>query len=272
MTRKTKFTYSAEQLDFLREGYASMPVRDLAPAFNAAFGLDKTVGQIRSALKNHGITCGRPPGQANKGQNRLLTPEQHAFVVDQYPHLSRVELTEALNARFRLKLQLRQVIAYCKNHGIRSGRTGHFSKGQTSWNKGKKGYMGPNATSFADGHVPHNKRRLWSERISKDGYVEISVPERNPYTGHPTRFKHKHLWLWECENGPVPKGCAVVFKDGDSRNFEKDNLILVSRAELLSMNLHGYRQVPEELKGAVLALAKIEAKAGFRLCPARGRK
>jgi hypothetical protein len=42
--------------------------------------------------------------------------------------------------------------------------------------------------------------------------------------------------------------------------------------ELLSLNLHGYKDSPEELKPSVLALAKIEAKARIRTHPARGRK
>ena len=132
--------------------------------------------------------------------------------------------------------------------------------------------MGSNATSFKKGNRPHNHKPLWSERVGKDGYIEMSVPERNPYTGFPTRFKHKHLWIWEQANGLKPKGTAVIFKDGDNRNLAIDNLLLVTRAELLTMNLHGYKDQPDELKPSVLALAKVEAKAGIRTRPGRGRK
>ncbi|MGD9825177.1 hypothetical protein [Desulfobacter sp.] len=34
--------YAPEQIDFLRTGYMSMNARDLARAFNAEFGTDKT--------------------------------------------------------------------------------------------------------------------------------------------------------------------------------------------------------------------------------------
>jgi hypothetical protein len=63
----------------------------------------------------------------------------------------------------------------------------------------------------------------------------------------------------------------VIFKDGNIRNFDLDNLLLVTRAELLTMNLHDYKNQPEELKPSVLALARVEAKAGFRTRPGRGR-
>lgn len=203
-----KFVYSREHLDFLREHFPLLALKDLAVAFNDYFGLDRSFKSIRTAVRNHGIT---------------------------------------------------------------SGRTGRFEAGKTPWNKGKTGYMGANETSFRRGNMPHTKRLLWSERVSVDGYIEISVPERNPHTGAATRFRLKHVWLWEGEHGKVPSGHAVIFKDGDRMNCELGNLLLVSRSELLSMNLHGYREMPEEVKPSVLALAKIEAKAGFRLRPGAGR-
>jgi len=166
----------------------------------------------------------------------------------------------------------KQVKTFLKNRGLKAGLTGRFSDGHTPWNKGKTGYMGPNATSFKKGNLPHNHRPLWFERVDKDGYITMSVPEPNPYTGFPTRFKLKHVWLWEEAHGPKPKGTTVIFRDGNNRNFDLDNLLLVTRAELLAMNLHDYKNQPEELKASVLALARVEVKAGIRTRPARGRQ
>lgn len=263
--------YTAEQLDFLRAGYAEMAIRDLCPAFNVRFGTGKTCGQLRSALKNHGITCGRKPGE-RKVPCRLYTPEQVRFLRENYRGRSIAELTALHNTRFGENKTQRQIKTFVHNRGIVSGRTGRFSKGLTPWNKGKKGYMGANATSFKKGNLPHNHQPLWSERIGKDGYIEMSVPERNPYTGFPTRYKHKHVWLWEQAHGKKPRGTVVIFRDGNIRNFDPDNLLLVSRAELLAMNLHDYKNQPQELKPSVLALAKLEAAARIRTRPGRGRK
>jgi len=185
---------------------------------------------------------------------------------ENYPLMAASDLTAAFNEKFgAIKRTLFR-------KGLRSGRTGRFGKGDNAWNKGKSGYMGENATSFKKGNLPHNHRPLWSERIDRNGYIEMSVPERNPYTGFETRFKHKHVWIWEQTHGKKPKSTAVIFKDGNNRNFELENLILVSRNELLSANLHGYKNQPEELKPVILNIAKIEAKAGFRLCTGRGRQ
>jgi hypothetical protein len=45
-------------------------------------------------------------------------------------------------------------------------------------------------------------------------------------------WRPKHHLVWESHHGqPIPKGHAVIFGDGNNRNFDPDNLILVSRAQ-----------------------------------------
>jgi len=53
---------------------------------------------------------------------------------------------------------------------------------------------------------------------------------------------------------------VVAFKDADKLNCEPENLMLISRAELLTLNRHGYREMPAELKPSVLALSKLQVK------------
>jgi hypothetical protein len=201
-----------------------------------------------------------------------FTAAQLDFLREKYKKYSLPVLAWALNETFCLALSESQVRGALRNHHIKSGRTGQFRKEDAPWNLGKKGYMGANKTSFKTGNLPHNHQPLWTERVDKNGYIEMSVPERNPYTGFPTRYKHKHVWIWEQAHGPKPKGTAVIFKDGDNRNFYPDNLLLVTRTELLVMNQHGYKALPIELKPSVLALVKVEVQAGFRTRPGRGRQ
>jgi hypothetical protein len=85
--------------------------------------------------------------------------------------------------------------------------------------------------------MPGNTMPLGSERINADGYVEIKYAEK----GGPSknRWKGKHVLRWEQANGPVPKGFAVIFADGNRRNFKLKNLVLVSRKELAVLNHAG---------------------------------
>ena len=106
---------------------------------------------------------------------------------------------------------------------------GCFKKGNIPWNKGLTGYMGSNRTSFKSGNLPHNTRELYSERTNKDGLIEIKVDIN--------KWISKHRYIWEqYYKKEVPKGKVVIFLDGNNRNFDIDNLKLISRGALLILN------------------------------------
>lgn len=148
-----------------------------------------------------------------------------------------------------------------------TGRTGQFAKGQEPWNKGKPMPAHPNSmrTQFKKGHPPANRRGLWSERIGKDGYIEMSVPLVNPHTGHSRRYMHKHRYLWELVNGPLPKGMALKCLDGNRQNTDPLNWEAIPRAMLPRLaggNRYTrrieYDSAPAELKPTIMAIAKLE--------------
>lgn len=254
-------SYTPEQIEFLREGYRRMHTRDLTEAFNREFGQVRTHYAIRSALRNYNIKCGRAHKDRLMKRLRLYTEEQIQYLRDNYRDISVADMTEQFNAEFGTDFTVRQINTALKNRRICSGRNGQWKKGHQSWNKGKKGYMGPNRTSFKKGNRPHNTKHLWYERESKDGYIEISVPETNPHTGYHRRFKAKQVWLWEQKHGPVPEGHVVAFADGDPANFEPENLILLNRLELLRLNKLQHKEAPEEIQPVLITLAKLEARA-----------
>lgn len=261
-----RFRYSQSHLDFLRATYPSMGLADLTRAFNTEFGESKDLGQIHAALKNHKITCGRSRGELTKGRLLAYTHEQAQWLAEQYKSQPVSELVSAFNARFETDKTFGQILAFIKNHKVKSGRTGRFKKGMEPWNAGTKGVMKPNSGSFKKGSTPPNQKPLWSERIcSKDGYVLMKVPEQNPHTGAPTRFKHKHLWVWEQEHGPVPEGMVVSFVDGDKLNCDPSNLELLNRSDLAVINQLGGNAIPPEFKEAAKLLAKVHSKKRERI-------
>jgi HNH endonuclease len=160
-----------------------------------------------------------------------------------------------------------------KRKGWKTGRTGCFEKGSVPFNKGKPCLPGtggrhPNAraTQFRKGGLPHNTKFAGHERISKDGYVEVSVEETNPHTGFERRYVLKHRWLWEKVNGPVPEGMCLKCR-GDRLNTDPSNWELVPRA--LLPRLDGrfgrrYEDAPAELKPTIMAVAKLEHSVRLR--------
>ena len=257
------FSYSAEHIAFLRENYPRMTRPELTKAFNQEFGLNKTEGAIKSTIKVHKIKSGRTSGKRPASieiKSKLFNKEQVKFISDNYKEMSRKALLAALNDEFGLSIELNQLVAFVKNHKINSGRTGYFVKGQKSWNTGTKGILKANSGSFKKGEKPANYHPVGHERVdSKDGYILVKVADKNPWKSSKSGwYRHKHVVIWEQHNGPVPEGMCVRFKDNDKRNFDINNLFLVSRGEHIRLNQMGYSEQPEELKPIVINIAKLD--------------
>ena len=245
----------------------TMNIRDLTRAFDDRFDMTKTETAIRSVMKNHKFRCGRAPGERLRKRLRIYTEEQARFIRDNYKGKSIAEMTALFSERFGPGKTQKQIKTFVHNRGIISGRTGYFPRGNKPWNintKGK-GLTGPNKRSFKKGNVPANRKPLWSERIcQKDGFIQMKVPERDPYTGFPTRYRHKHVFIWEQAHGPVPEGKVVAFINGDKTRCDLENLMLILRAELLNLNQNGYKDTPDSIKPSVLMLSKLQVKTWRR--------
>lgn len=193
-----------------------------------------------------------------KGVAIKYTPEQLAFI-EANCTLERKVLTEKVNSAFGTQFSVDQIKALCTRKGWKTGRTGHFNKGEMPWNTGTKGVMKPNEGSFKKGQVSWNHKPVGHERIcSKDGYVIIKTAEPNIY-------EHKHRVLWAQHNGPVPDNHVVVFKNMDRTDCRIDNLVLLSRSELVRYNQSFNKLATPESNEACITLAKIKSKKHERL-------
>lgn len=184
-----------------------------------------------------------------------FTPEQKEFVSTNIQGRYVLELTAMFNEKFGVKLQPSQMRAFIKNNRLKSGIDARIKPGNIPSNKGKKKlWPGGEATQFQKGHKPHNYVPVGSERVNGDDYVDIKIADPNKWRG-------KHLIVWEQHSGlTVPKRHAVIFGDGDRRNFDPDNLILITRGQLAVMNKRGLIQKDAELTRSGVILADIIQK------------
>lgn len=195
----------------------------------------------------------------------LFAPGQVRFIEQHVSGRSSQELAELVNRRFNLKLTCAQIKSFKKNHKLSSGLDGRFTKGHVPANKGeKKWYPGGEATQFQKGQMPHNYKPIGVERVNAEGYVDIKIQDGKAHRN----WRGKHLLVWEEHHGPVPRGHAVIFGDGNRRNFEPDNLILVSREQLAVLNKKNLIQHNAELTRTGIIIAnvfrKISARKGKR--------
>jgi len=193
-----------------------------------------------------------------------FTQEEFEFIDRNVEGLGNQELTDLFNAHFGLDLKVSQIKCFKKNHGLSSGLGGWFKPGQVPFNKGQKGiFLGgevAEACQFQKGHKAWNWVPLGSERVNADGYVDIKVDDGKLQKN----WKGKHIVIWEAANGPVPKGHVVIFGDGNNRNFKPENLILVSRKQLVRLNQMKLIQEDAELTKAGIVIADICNKIGER--------
>ena len=77
------------------------------------------------------------------------------------------------------------------------------------------------------GKIPWNRKPDLYERVNKNGYVMVKVNGK---------FVEKHRYIWQQHNGEIPAGHIVIFADGNKRNFDLDNLVLISRRTSLAMS------------------------------------
>lgn len=115
------------------------------------------------------------------------------------------------------------------------------------WNRGRK--TGPRKTEN------RNSLPIGSESIFR-GTVHIKTARG--------KWEPKHRWLWVQENGPIPNGQVIIFKDGNKQNITVDNLMLVSRREMAVINKKKMLDVPEQYRETMVLTGKLIAKSAER--------
>ena len=187
---------------------------------------------------------------------RPWTPAEEAVLRDLYPTMNNPAIGERLGRSESAILNRAQKLGLNKPPGFKNA--GCFARGVIPWNKGTHWQAGGAsiATRFQPGTRQGVALKLYqpigSERISKDGYLQRKVNDDMPLQ---RRWRAVHILIWEAINGPLPKGHAIVFRDGDKTHLVEANLEMVSRAELMRRNsFHRYgKEIAAviQLKGAI---------------------
>lgn len=134
--------------------------------------------------------------------------EEKEYLKEITPGRHHKEITDLMNEKFEYKFEVKQIKNAIKRYGYNTGFNGQFKKGNEPW----------------------NKKKIGSERIDINGYILIKVKEPNAW-----RLKHRIMYE-KYHNVKLTSDDAVIFADQNKLNLEKDNLILISKSQLLKMN------------------------------------
>lgn len=157
------------------------------------------------------------------------TKEEKDFFTEYVPGHTYKEIQAEFCKRFNKPITLSQVKECLKRNGLKNGINGRFEKG----------------------NIPQNHKPVGSERLDRDGYVEIKISD-------PKKWQLKHRYLWEKHNGKIPKGMILIFKDNNKLNVCLDNLILISRAENMEINRKNDCKFTGDSKEAIINLTRLK--------------
>ena len=195
---------------------------------------------------------GRPKGSKNKRLHKW-SEEEKEYLASIVKGSSYKKIAKEMRDKFGYDFTDHQIKWAMARYNLTTGTMGHFRKGFTPWNKGLKGYMGANKTSFKKGTIPHNQVPVGTESLTKGGYIKLKIAD-------PNKWELKHRFIYMQHHGEIPKGKSVIFADTNIYNFNIDNLILVSKAELLIMNNNKLIHEDKELTKVGVNIAKVLAK------------
>lgn len=265
MTRSPHISYSAAEMQWL-EANRMMVISDYHRAFVVAFGrLDVSAQNLHGLRKRKGWKVGRAP-ERFKGRNMKYSANELDWLRDNVS-METADYHREFVSRFdRPDVTVEKLASLRKRHGWKTGRTGQFEPGSVSHNKGKRMPFNANSarTQFKPGQQSHTWRGAGHESVDEDGYVWIIVDAPNPWTGAATRRIHKHRWLWEQSDGPVPDGHVLKCLDGNKGNSDPSNWEAVPRGLLPRLNGksgRNYDHAPLEMKPTIMAVAKLEHRS-----------
>ena len=133
---------------------------------------------------------------------------------------------------------------------------GQFVKGMAPWNKGKHFKAGGRSaeTQFKKGLIPPNYQPVGTVVVRSDGYRFIKLAER--------KWQLYQRYIWEKANHKqLKKNQVVLFLDGNRDNYAPDNLMAISRKELLIINHEKLLTKNDgELSKTGVLIAKLKVK------------
>lgn len=207
---------------------------------------------------------------------RFWTADEDAKIRALYPDMPTVKVAAAIGRTLSSTYQRAKTLRIAKSAaylaspaaGRTNGRQGmgtRFKKGHAPANKGVRGRRGWAPGRMKEGQFKKGERRgvaakpIGTERVSRDGYLERKVNNDLPLQ---RRWRAVHLLVWESANGPLPKGHAIAFINGNKADIRLENLQLVTRAELMRRNtLHRY---PKEIARAIQLVGALNRKINRR--------
>ena len=185
--------------------------------------------------------------QQRTGHRHVWTENEVIFLYLSYANCTAPQIAAVLGVKpyqvyqkaYRLGLEKsdefnRSALSGRLQTGAMRGVDTRFKPGHTPWIAGRKvGTKGRSAeTQFKAGQKPRKYMPVGSVR-EIDNFWQVKLMADGPHT---KTWAFVHHLVWDLHHGPVPPGHCVRFRDGNRKNTDPNNLMLVSKRELMHSN------------------------------------
>ena len=158
------------------------------------------------------------------GVHKKWTEEYIGYLREIAEGKSHKEITKLMSDKFNYGFNVKQIRNLLHRNGIKTGTKSGIKPKKT------------NAVSHLG-----------------NGYTMIKVEGG--------KWKHNHRYIYEKYHGKIGEGNYIIFLDGDKTNFSIDNLVEVSKKQLLYINKNNLKYDNAELSKAGIEVANLMIKA-----------
>ena len=223
----TRHIWTNEQIKYLKRIASGKPKKVTLEKINKKFNLNLSLRQLDNCMSSNNIKA------------KII----HTWTNEQIEYLKKIaegtprkEIVKKINDKFNLNLTILQVRDCMNKRGIRNNIDKRFSAKNVNRCQHEK---------------PIGTISRW-----ECGYARIKTGKNE--------WEFIQRYVWKEHYGEIPPGYSVIFLDGNTDNYNIENLALVNKNELMKYNSMRLNSDNQELNKVVVNLAKLMTKAKER--------
>jgi hypothetical protein len=216
--------WTNEQIKYLKRIANGKPKKVTLEKINKKFNLNLSLRQLNNCMSNNNIKV---------NIRHTWTNEQIEYLKKIAEGTPRKEIVKKLNDKFNLNLTILQVRDCMNGRGIRNNIDKKFSA--------------------KDGNRCQQEKPIGTVSKWECGYTRIKTGDNE--------WEFIQRYVWKKHHGEIPPNHSVIFLDGNTDNYNIENLALVNRNELMKYNSMKLNSDNQELNRVAVNLAKLMTKS-----------
>lgn len=232
--------FNVEQSEYFISIVEGRTAKEISKLMYDRFGIKLTRQQITTQKRLHRVTS----------YNLYRRKDVAEWMKENVPNTSNGELAERFSKRFGIKVTYTQMRSLKRRLGLKSGLKTYSPEGIKK-PMSKETYEKIKPTMFKKGNIPPSAANIGEERYRKHkDCVFVKIGEK--------QWARKHVLVWEKAHGKIPKNQCIIFADGNTRNCNLDNLLLVTNSENVRMRKNKLMSDIPEITKINLGLVRLQ--------------